>query len=1505
MRKKLIVVLCFLCMCTVFFTACGGGEQTTADTTAPVITVENVPESGLNGRPVTVPKATATDDRDGDVSAKIKLTVAQLKEDGSIRKELLYQVSADEENQFEPSGNLMNYSITYTVRDSAGNMAEKKFDFTATADTEKPVIELDTESVPGFDLSTGIVGQYATKDIVIPTATAKDAPGDYDVSKNINVSIVNKATNEYVKTFYGVSEIVPFRLIRGEYDVVYTCTDGAGNAADEVRFPLVVDKLSDGENLAQDKNNFAEGYNVVYNEYNEYEIGMTPESSNQTINSSCVTFKTDKVYDDIVAVRINMDPLGASGGETLYDFAFRGSKNYQYSEPTGKEGEWAPYLVWRFDNNAGMTMYGYPGGPATATVVKDYEGRIDDGKDHTLYFQIVNEGESSTAEGAKIVMKMWVDTLPTEEPSMEGYVTRGDATANGTLLNTLFDEMWNAYGWFSVGSISGSKDEYGNYNDDAMRLKGITLYDSDAETFDCDMVAPELTFATQPASRYDVGKEVAFPMPTAMDGDKDISSQVKVYLTNPGGLRTEVAGGKTTVQEGGDYVLTYAVQDENGNYQYADFDVRFIVFNETPPEIEVDKTDINVNVNEVFTLPTATATDDLLGDITSSIVVDLEGPQSAQYINYNNASTYSIGAVGTHYLVYRAEDMSENVTEVRVKVVVTGGVAGNVLVEDPANVTNIDTTTNTVTVGREQYTMYNGQYVYDQKVSLIVNVTNNELFMIGTHGMFNNNGIWLDTMTLSFATDGKIYLSLKNYNDYLIATSKENVFAQEWYQNIDVRIEYQTVIEVIDGEESLHFMLWINDKMVTFEPEVSRGTQILKDGSVCLPVKDIPEMYQKALYAGKFFLGCQNQNLTLKELRIDGTSCELPEEPEIPEGFEMPTFGATGTVNDAALNKAIAQDTTSTIITASNEDRVYLKFSVAEAGQSPIYAFQLTGSNAQDAWGMSAISLFLNNGKLFIGTSWPSPFASADFPLTADQATQLSYQLTYITNTAGLFTGLKVEVWAVVVEDGAASWQKLSFNKESKFEGDIGSDATAPVISYEYLTSARIAPAPLVVSSLASANASITILAASVNTEMPAEVPEEPEVPEGIEMPEFGATGTVNDAALNAAIAKDKTSTIVTASNEDRVYLKFSVAETGVSPIYAFQLTGSEAQNAWATSALSLFLNNNTLYIGTAWGQTIAGIAFPLTANQTTQLSYQLTYITNDAGLFTGLQVEVWSVVVEDGVPSWQKLSFNKESGFAGDLGSDATAPVISYEYLSATRIAPAPLVVSALASDNASITILAASVNTEMPAEVPSTPEEPEIEGIPYPQFPAANNVSQGATLENEAYASLCDFLPENQKLYFTLNMSFMAGEKFYLQLTGGVENVWPKGIVLEMDAYGSMYLHIDNNASWLASAKYAYTANTDMKFAVEIDYEMSGDTVVAMKVFVYQDTGNGYEKLTFNNQNAQDCVTGGDLVIPLARLSESIIAPNKVVASTTLGGGTSGLVTVSDISLEQAQNA
>ena len=173
MNKKLCVLLCFICAFVMFMTACDNGGGSSTDTTAPVITVENVPESGINGRPVTVPEAKATDDKDGDISSKVKLTVAQLKEDGSIKKELLYQVTGNVKNVFTPSGNLMQYSIVFTVKDSAGNKAEKRVDFTAVPDQEKPEITLDTKDFPDFDINTGIVNQYATKDITLPTASAK------------------------------------------------------------------------------------------------------------------------------------------------------------------------------------------------------------------------------------------------------------------------------------------------------------------------------------------------------------------------------------------------------------------------------------------------------------------------------------------------------------------------------------------------------------------------------------------------------------------------------------------------------------------------------------------------------------------------------------------------------------------------------------------------------------------------------------------------------------------------------------------------------------------------------------------------------------------------------------------------------------------------------------------------------------------------------------------------------------------------------------------------------------------------------------------------------------------------------------------------------------------------------------------------------------------------------------------------------------------------------------
>lgn len=535
---------------------------------------------------------------------------------------------------------------------------------------------------------------------------------------------------------------------------------------------------------------------------------------------------------------------------------------------------------------------------------------------------------------------------------------------------------------------------------------------------------------------------------------------------------------------------------------------------------------------------------------------------------------------------------------------------------------------------------------------------------------------------------------IKPFSDYLIATAKNaNVFVKDWYQNVDVRIDYQTEIVERNGKDTLHFTLWINDTIIEFTAKEGTNTEIDSDGSILLAVEDIPEKYGNALSAGKFFLGCQNQNLTLKQLHVDGkTFCETPEIPEEPEGFEMPAFGAQGTVNEDALDNVVLLDHASSILTASNQDRVYLKFTVGGAGIGSIYMFQLTGSNPADAWGMSA---------------------------------------------------------------------------------------------------------------------------------------------------------------------------------------------------------------------LSLMLNNNTLYIGNGWGKSIIGKAFDYEAGGTYMLSYKLTYVTNaNTGKFIGMRVEVWTVVEKDGAPAWEKLSFNVENAYKDfDFGTDMTAPVIPYNILdNASRIKPGPLVVSSLANGEASITILQASVDTEIAPELPQAPEEPE--GLPYPTFPTDNYVSETISLAGEGFDSLCDYLPDGEMLYFTVNLNYASGATpwFYLQLTGAAEQVWPQGVILEFNVNGNIFLHVDGNMSttnYLCYASYAYAQNVDMKLAVKIEYVKDGELVTGMKIFVYQDTGSGYEKLTFANNNATDCVVDGEAVLPSHYLTENNIKPSKVVASFAGVGAADSSVLVKDIRL------
>jgi hypothetical protein len=174
MKRKLLFAA-FLAATAMGLAACGEskGPSNSPDTEAPVITVTGVPTSCAVGETVTLPAATATDNVDGDVSSKVKVTVSQLKADGeTVNRDIIYEKAGNVEQSFEVSSNtLLAYRIVYTCKDAAGNKSETSFVLLAVADNETGTLAINESSVEGFHIESGIAGK-AGEDILLPSPSA-------------------------------------------------------------------------------------------------------------------------------------------------------------------------------------------------------------------------------------------------------------------------------------------------------------------------------------------------------------------------------------------------------------------------------------------------------------------------------------------------------------------------------------------------------------------------------------------------------------------------------------------------------------------------------------------------------------------------------------------------------------------------------------------------------------------------------------------------------------------------------------------------------------------------------------------------------------------------------------------------------------------------------------------------------------------------------------------------------------------------------------------------------------------------------------------------------------------------------------------------------------------------------------------------------------------------------------------------------------------------------------
>ncbi|HEY8390261.1 MAG TPA: hypothetical protein VIL26_04850 [Clostridia bacterium] len=1055
MRRKLTAMVLAGIM---VFSLVGCKDKTpkpVADTTAPVITLSSsLPQSGVVGREVSLPTATATDNVDGDISSKVKVTVVQFKADGvTINKELIYEKNATEVQKFTPnSDTLTKYEIIYFVKDAAGNRGEIRGVFNASLDKEAPTLSINTDSVtPAIDLTQGLKAK-AAEDIVLPSARGIDAPGDIDISSNIEIGVYynnNGEKGNRLANYSNASTVKTVRLPVGEYIVEYTLQDGAKNEAQPVSFNLSVGQFDSSKNLLLDRKNVVYDGRVGmpgFNEFGELVIGHISVSDPNMDQALSASLNVVKIYEQIVAVNFNADPAPSIGGQMFYDFIGRGSKD-RNTLPNTETGAWPPYLYLRISGGSiSPRISSQP--DREFSQVKATSKRIIDGQDHTLYFQWLNQGESASDPNAAILLQGWIDQTPDNEPDFIYKVVSGVSTDKGVLQADIFEDLYNetGAGWLSFGSYNNGKTADGKFDDDHMRIKGVAIYDKDATSFDTDISAPTITVDGTINSILPVNEEITLPQATAFDDGVDVSAKIVKKVSINGEDYVVLTGNKYTPTVTGNYRFVYEISDAAGNKNYKVLKTAVRVRDTVAPVLTVDTTAINVNTGEEFTLPTATAIDDVDGDISSQIEINYIGKQYNEYINRNGATTFIPLIDGAHKLVYKVTDSFGNTVTKEVPVNVTGVPSGNILSDNLELAGNAQGITNV--------------YQYDRKVSMLMNVQKYSTLQFLTRGPIGGNADWPQGIVIRLADNGKIDVSAFKHDEAIFG-STNNPYALEYNRNTTTLFEYQVSNVTIEGIEYIRVQVWFQGKALEWAARPDNGGYInLEDGVTAIyrKVSDFTAGQAANIYAGPIWVSAAAGvgRLTISELRIDGTSCDKPEDPQPPQGLAVPQFNS----EEAVFNTANITSGMAKIGSYSNEDTIQITFKATntETASQTFMAFNVMGGTNEDnpdGWNGGIMFLLGAGGAKLVTGSWDNPIATFSnwnpYATVNDTTYVLRYKFTYVI-TNELVTALKLDVWFGTDEASLtkAEWTQL-------VSGVTYEDETL-VLSYTVLDTDKITP---------------------------------------------------------------------------------------------------------------------------------------------------------------------------------------------------------------------------------------------------------------------------------------------------------------------------------------------------------------------------------------------------------------------------------------------------------------
>lgn len=228
-KKRVIAALCFLCLGTAIAAAgCGDMPPEIIDE-APVLSVEKgdfETKTYIVGTTVTLPRASALDLEDGDLSSSVKLKIWFGREDKYV---------AIEDDEVEVKGNTLvqftpekcgRYTAVYTVKDSNGNIVREEIPFTVVGDKQEKAHQL-LENQEDWSLN----------------ANAKfDGEGNivFDKAKNSSAAYKEKLNN---------GDVVQFRL-----------NGTPGSATRYFTMGSILSKSSDKDAPAEEESTYLNGF---------------------------------------------------------------------------------------------------------------------------------------------------------------------------------------------------------------------------------------------------------------------------------------------------------------------------------------------------------------------------------------------------------------------------------------------------------------------------------------------------------------------------------------------------------------------------------------------------------------------------------------------------------------------------------------------------------------------------------------------------------------------------------------------------------------------------------------------------------------------------------------------------------------------------------------------------------------------------------------------------------------------------------------------------------------------------------------------------------------------------------------------------------------------------------------------------------------------------------------------------------------------------------------------